>query len=534
MSGLPPVDERTFRKAYERVLAARPDEIAHIDRTSRYTYAQSFERSLRYAAGLTKLGVKRQEPVAFLLDNSIDFAHLFFASSLAAMIEIPINCAYKGRFLSHILNDSAAETLVVEDLYVERLAAVASDLTSLRTIVIRGNVDAGNLPALARFRVVPLGELETSSPMAPAEVSASDLIGYLYTSGTTGVSKGVMYRHAHAYTHSSRENEEPRPPTDRCLIVLPLFHGAGQMYCLYGTLIQQARVVIEPSFSVSRFWPTVREHGITWTVLLGALAELLQQVPPQPDDADNPLEVVTMAPLASDVKGFAKRFGLKPQAVYGMSELGNVLYGPPESIVGGECGFPRPGFHLRLVDPDGNDAAVGQVGELWARHDDPRVTTAGYRNLPEKTAELIKDGWVHTGDAFKKDAEGRWYFADRIKDALRRRGENISSFEVERAINEFPAVLESAVVAAPSTIGEDEIKAVIVKREGHDIDWMELSKFLVDRLPYFMVPRYFEFASELPKTPTHKVQKRVLRDRPIDAEGVWDREAAGLILRRGA
>jgi crotonobetaine/carnitine-CoA ligase len=353
----------------------------------------------------------------------------------------------------------------------------------------------------------------------------------MYTSGTTGVSKGVLVSQAHAYTYASREDEERPRRADRVLVTLPLFHLAGQWYGVYQALIARAQCVLEPAFSVSRFWPLVREHGITVTVLLGAMAELLQQQPPQPDDADNPLELAIMAPLASDVSGFRARFGIEPAAVYGMSEVGAVLSGPPETIVGGEAGFPRDGYRLRLVGEDGAEVATGEIGELWVRPDHPETVLAGYHHLPEKTAETIRDGWVHTGDAFRRDGEGRYFFADRMKDALRRRGENISSFEVERVVNEFPAVYESAVVAVPSSLTEDEIKVVVVPRPGEHIDPTALTHFLIERLPYFMVPRYVQTADELPRTPTQKVIKHLLRDDRAGSD-LWDREAAGIVLRR--
>jgi crotonobetaine/carnitine-CoA ligase len=267
--------------------------------------------------------------------------------------------------------------------------------------------------------------------------------------------------------------------------------------------------------------------------MLGAMAELLQQQPPRPDDADNPLELAIMAPLASDVAGFCRRFGLRAAAVYGMSEIGAVLDGPPETVVGGEAGFPREEYELRVVDAAGRDKPVGEIGELWVRPQDPRLVMRGYHNLPDKTAETLVDGWVHTGDAFRVDAHGRFFFADRMKDALRRRGENVSSFEVERVINEHPTVFESAVVGVPAELTEDEIKAVVVPREDQHVDPVELTRFLVDRLPYFMVPRYLEFAADLPKTPTQKVHKHLLRERGVGPD-VWDREAAGIVLRRSS
>lgn len=528
--GLPDVRRRTLSAVYERTLDRIPDEVAQVGPDGEYTAAQSHARSLRIAGGLAGLGVQRQEPVALLLDNSLDAVHAWTGTALGGMVEVPVNSAYKGTFLSHVLNDSGASALVVEAGHVERVARVADDLTALRTLVVHGDLAAAD-ELRDRFRVVGFDELVAAEPVAPQRLEPDDLMAYMYTSGTTGASKGVLVSHAHAYTYASREDQERPRAGDRVLVTLPLFHLAGQWYGVYQALIHESRCVVEPGFSVSRFWPTVREHGITMTVTLGAMAELLQQRAPQPDDADNPLELVVMAPLASDVAGFRSRFGVEVASVYGMSEIGCVLNGPPETIVGGECGFARPGFELRLVDSTGRDVARGEVGELWVRPQEPLTVMRGYHNLPEKSAETLVEGWVRTGDAFRADDEGRYFFSDRMKDALRRRGENVSSFEVESVINSHPDVYESAVVAVPSGLGEDEIKAVVVPREGATVDPEELTRYLIDRMPYFMVPRYVGFTDALPKTPTQKVHKHVLREAGVDAT-VWDRETAGIVLRR--
>ena len=531
MSGLPPVPDRTLRAAYDRALADAPGRVAQIGPGGEYTFAGSHDRSLRIAAGLSGLGVRWQDPVALLLDNSVDAVHAWSGIGLAGMVEVPVNSAYKGAFLTHVLNDSGAATLVCDDVYVERVARVAADLTALRTLVVRGDLAAAD-GLRDRVRVVGFDELVAADPAAPRPVDAADLMAYMYTSGTTGRSTGVLISHAHAYTYASREDQARPVPGDRILVTLPLFHLAGQWYGVYQSLIHRATCVLEPSFSVSRFWPTVREHGVTVTVMLGAMAELLQQADARPDDADNPLDLAVMAPLASDVDRFRSRFDVDLAAVYGMSEIGAVLNGPPDTVVGGECGFARDGYELRLVDDDGHDVVPGRTGELWVRPEDPLMVMRGYHGLPEQTAATLVDGWVHTGDAFRTDADGRFFFSDRMKDALRRRGENVSSFEVERVVNEHPDVYESAVVAVPSALSEDEIKAVVVPREGRTVDPVELTRFLVDRLPYFMVPRYLAFAAELPKTPTQKVHKHLLREQGAGAD-VWDREAAGIVLRRG-
>jgi carnitine-CoA ligase len=531
---LPPLEERTLLHALTRAADACPDEVAQVDRAGQWTYAECFERSRRLAGGLAALGVGYGDPVALMMDNSVDGIHAWFALSLLGAVEVPVNAAYKGRFLSHVLNDSGVSTAVVDEGYCQRLADVADEVPGLRTVVVHGG--AGDALPGRRFRVVPFAEPDEAAPMPPRPVEPSDLVAYMYTSGTTGLSKGVLVPHAHAYTYSSREDadEKARPGRDdTVLVTLPTFHLAGQWYGVYQAMIHMARCVIEPGFSVTTFWDVVRRHDITYTLMLGAMAEMLSRQPPRDDDAAQPLRLAPMAPLPHDLEAFRRRFGVDVMAVYGMSEIGAVMTSSPESTVSGMAGYRRDGYRLRLVDTEGGDVPVGQVGELLVQPEVPHTVLAGYHNLPDKTAETIRDGWVHTGDAFRMDEEGRYYFTDRMKDALRRRGENISSFEVEAVINEHPAVEESAVVAVPSELGEDEIKAVVVPRERKDLDPEELTRFLVDRLPYFMVPRYLEPVAELPKTPTQKVQKHLLRSSGVD-ESVWDREAAGIVLRRGS
>ncbi|MDT0202733.1 AMP-binding protein [Nocardioides sp. AE5] len=528
MPSLPPIQDRTFSHAYARALATVPDKAAYIEPDGReWTYAQTHERALTVAAGFAALGIQEQEGVALMLDNSVDFLHALHALGLTRRIQVPVNTAYKGDFLAHIVNDCDARVIVVEEHYAERLALIEDQLHHVQTVVVRG--DATPL-AQSRFTVVEFSSLLGHGRADAVPADAADLMAIMYTSGTTGLSKGVEVTHAHAYTYASREDAARPREDDRILVVLPMFHLAGQWYGAYQSLIARATCVIQPSFSVSAYWDWIRDFGITETVMLGAVAELLQQAEPKHDDAENPLTLAVMAPLASDIDGFRDRFQIQLGAVYGMSEIGAVMFTEPEDVVPGEAGMAREGFELRLVDDQGNDVPDGVFGELLVRPESPLLMMRGYRGLPEKTAETIRDGWVHTGDIFKRE-NGHYFFVDRSKDALRRRGENISSFEVERTLNRYPDILESAVVAAPSDLGEDEIKAVIVVRPGREIDFVKLTEFLVEQMPYFMVPRYVQTVADLPKTPTQKIQKHLLRD-PAFKGQTWDREAAGIKLNR--
>ncbi|NYG59848.1 crotonobetaine/carnitine-CoA ligase [Nocardioides daedukensis] len=528
MRALPPISERTFTHAFKRAMDEVPDKAAYIDADgAELTYAQTMDRALRAATAFAALGVEEEQTVALMLDNSVEFITAVYGLGLTRRVQVPVNTAYKGDFLAHILNDCDAEVVVVEAEYAERLALIADQLPKIRHVVVRGEAP----PSLGRFETSSFAALFDNQPAELVDAAPDDLMAIMYTSGTTGLSKGVEISHAHAYSYASREDAARPVAEDRILVVLPLFHLAGQWYGAYQSLIARATAVIQPAFSVSKFWGWVRDFKITETVMLGAVAELLQQAEPRPDDADNTLSYAVMAPLASDLETFRTRFDVQLGAVYGMSEIGGVMFTEPEDVVPGEAGMARDGFELRLVDSDGNDVPNGAHGELLVRPEDPALVMRGYRGLPEKTAETIVDGWVHTGDIFKRDDEGHYYFVDRSKDALRRRGENISSFEVERTVNAYPDILECAVVAAPSDLGEDEIKAVVVVREGHELDFIKLTEFMVERMPYFMVPRYIQVIGVLPKTPTQKIQKHLLRDSGV-AQDVWDREAAGIKLNR--
>ena len=531
---LPDLSERTLMHAYRRALEVTPEAIAHIDPDGEWTFARSFARSSRLAAGLAHLGVRRGQPVGLLLDNSVDNVHLWMSIALSGAVEVPISTAYKYQFLAHVLNDSGCEVLVVEADLVERLLPIVEDLTSLKTVAVRG--DPGAADALRhKLSVVPWDELESHGTADPVAIGPDDLMAYMYTSGTTGASKGVMCSHAHAYTYASLEDDPNHRPRqgDRVLLTLPMFHIGGQWAWVYRSLIHQSACIVQRGFSVSNFWKVIREQEITVTGLLGSMSELLWRQPPQPDDLDNPLEITILAPAPSDLDGFLKRFGVQAMTGYGMSEIGQVTSGPVGSVIGNEGGFRREIYQLRLVGADGREVPDGSGGELWVKPDEPLTVTAGYLNLPEATAALIDpDGWVHTGDVLRRDETGRYYFMDRVKDALRRRGENVSSFEVESVINSHPDVAESAVVAVQSELTEDDIRAIVVLRDGVAFDPVGLADYLVERLPYFMVPRYLETALELPKTPSQKVRKTQLRESGLAADA-WDREAAGIKLSSG-
>jgi carnitine-CoA ligase len=275
----------------------------------------------------------------------------------------------------------------------------------------------------------------------------------------------------------------------------------------------------------------VRDFGVTTTTVMAAMATFLLREPPGDDDRDNPMRIALLVPHIPGAHDFGERFGIKLWTGYAMSEVPGPLrtaLAPSNLNTAGVA--TSPAWHLRLVDGEGHDVEGEEIGELVARHDVPETITGGYVNMPEATATAWRDGWFHTGDLFRRDADGGFHFVDRDKDALRRRGENISSFELEAEITAHPAVVQAAAVGIPAEEGDQDVMAFVVVRDGAELTHRELFDFLVPRMPHYMVPRYLEFVAELPRTPTEKVRKLELRERG-PGPATWDRTQEGIDLK---
>ena len=290
-------------------------------------------------------------------------------------------------------------------------------------------------------------------------------------------------------------------------------------------------MIIRNGFSVSAFWSDIRKYQCTGSGLLGAMADFIYKQPELADDAHNPLRAIFLVPLIKEVNEIRKRFDIKVYTFFNMTEICPVTFMSDEELNKNlSCGRIRKGFEARLVDDNDQEVPKGKVGELILRPYEPWVFMRGYWRNPEKTAETWQNLWMHTGDVFYKDEEGYFYYVDRKKDAIRRRGENISSMEVEREIVAHPYVMECAVIGIPSEYGEEEVKAVIVTLNGKKVRPEELIEFLKERMPYFMIPRFIEFVESLPKTPTLKIKKTSLRQNAFN-KATWDREKAGIRVK---
>jgi crotonobetaine/carnitine-CoA ligase len=353
----------------------------------------------------------------------------------------------------------------------------------------------------------------------------------IFTSGTTGVSKGVRCSYMHHYTYGANLFPPALGADDRYYLCLPLYHAAATN-ATYTFLRRGGSIAVVESFVTDRFWADVRRFGATCSNIATSMSTFLQDAPARHDDADNPMRMAYMGPMLDDTAGFCKRFDMQVFSCYGSTEVPGPIFSGPVTTNNGSVGkLAGPGFQARIVDEHDIEVPPGVVGELVVRHDLPWAMFSGYLGMPEQDAAVWRNGWFHTGDAMRVDAEGNYYFSDRIRDTIRRRAENISSVEVEAEILSHPAVGEVAVVAVPSEHEEDEVMAYVVPVPGRTPELTELVDHSVDRLPYFMVPRYWELVDELPKTPTFKVQKAQLRKLGVTSR-TWDREAAGYRLRR--
>jgi crotonobetaine/carnitine-CoA ligase len=494
-----------------------------------WSYSKALETSWSVGAGLTSLGLRPGEPVLSFLPNGEESVALLFGANAAGGVYAPLNIAYRGSFLEHAINVPRAAILVIQDEYLERLAGL--HLPHLRTVVIVGN--QGN--SSDRWRVVQWRELLAAPPNPPAKSQGrkpTDDMVYIYTSGTTGPSKAVRcsYRHHEVYADWFGLG---LGSDDRAFVCLPMFHVGGTGW-LYTMLTRGGSIAMVPKFSTSQYWDSVRTMQATTGTIMAAMATFLLREPERPNDADNPMRIALLVPHIPGAETFARRFEIELWTGFAMSEVP----GPLQTSVGTSNlktagAIASAAWHLKLVNDDGDEVALGEVGELVVRHELPAAITRGYVNMPEATSVAWTDGWFHTGDLFRRDEEGNYHFVDRNKDALRRRGENISSVEVEAQIGKHPAVLESAIVGVPAAEGEDDVLAFVVVKPGCRLSARELFDFLVPGMPHFMVPRYIEFLPTLPRTPTEKVMKGDLRQRGIGND-TWDRSVAGLeVTARG-
>ncbi len=502
-----------------------------------YSYAETNRRANQVGRYLQKLGVSKGEKVAILLPNSEHYIFSWFGIHKIGAVQVPVNTAYKGEFLQYAIDFSDSVVLITAPEFLDRVVLIQNELPKLKYIlVLKGDRPLEN-PGINTKPLLAFDEAyNESGENLGIEVAFSDPERIMFTSGTTGRSKGVFRSHAAAYW-SARNYVDVCGVTseDVLLTSLPLFHANAQVLCVYPAMLADARVAIYERFSATQLWDWCRESGATIFNLLGAMSYFLYNQPPTERDADNPVRLIMAAPAPRDIyHEFEKRFGIKFTEGYGLTETGMVTYMPVEAPRIGSIGKAAPGYEVKVVDEHDREVPPNTTGEIVVRNQLPWLMVTEYYRMPEKTVSDFRNLWFHTGDAGRMDEDGYFYFMDRKKDYIRRRAENISSFEVEKVVNSHPAVSESAAIGIPAgegAVAEDEIKIVIVLKPGAQLTPEELMKWCEDRMPYFMIPRYVEFVPELPKTPTEKVKKHLLREAGITPQ-TWDREKAGYKIKR--
>ena len=493
------------------------------------TFAELDEEANRFADRLLQLGLKPGASVAIMLENCPEFLAAWFGIAKAGMVEVPVNTGYKGDLLAYLLNQAQVGVVVVAARWLDRLEAIREDLATLEHVVVVGEAGPSNMALTSIEDFVAAG-----SPAPPAiEVQPFDTATILFTSGTTGPSKGAVRSHRANFSIAEATIELMEYEEGEVFFtVFPLFHVNAKTNTVIPALILDGSVVMHSRFSASNFWDTTRRHGVTAFNYMGALLMMLHKQQPTQADADNPVRKAYGAPAPVEIfDDFQERFGVKLVEVYGSTECGIVTYNTISEMRLGSCGKAAPYYEVAIHDELDRPCPAGVPGEIVVRPREPFIMFTEYYGNPEATVEAFRNLWFHTGDRGVVDEDGYFKYLDRIKDSIRRRGENISSWEVERVINSMDAVQESAVVGVPSELTEEEVLAVVVVKPDHSLGEIEIVREVNGRMPHFAVPRYIRFASELPKSPAQRVQKFVLRESGLTAD-TWDREAAGVEVER--
>lgn len=503
------------------------------------TYSHALAQAEQIAGSFDAAGAQRGDRVAIMAQNSSRLVLSWWATTVGGTVQVPINTNYEGDFLKHQFTVADARWAVIDDDYATRFATVVDDdpANGVNRVEKFWVIDTGSLNAAittltaAGFQAAPWDELPSGEPLNAPSPAPADLGAIFFTSGTTGPSKGVAMPHAQLYFFAQEVVSLTRlTAADRYLTATPLFHGNAQFMAVFPALVAGASAVIRRKFSASRWIDHVRDSGVTVTNFVGVMMDFAWKQAPRENDLDNKLRCIYAAPIASTIaEDFKKRYGIETFVnAFGLTETSAPILSPYNvEIPPGAAGLQASDwFDIRLVDPDNDrEVPIGEVGELVVRPKVPYICSMGYYGMPEKTVEAWRNLWFHTGDALRRDDDGWYYFVDRYKDALRRRGENISSYEVEQVVLAHPSVHECAVIGVPADVdaGEDEVLAAIVVTEA--VDPAALLAFCDGRIPAFARPRYIRTVDALPKTPSEKVRKSVLREEGITSD-TFDAERA--------
>ena len=506
------------------------------------TFASLHRDSDQLARNLASLGVEPGDRVMVMLKNRIEFMFAMLAIMKLGAIFVPVNTELKGAFLQHQMSNAEPRVVFLDNDLSDAFDTVEAGNDLLTAVVYVAGDVPGQRPAIFTGAQVmtfqAFAELSGASDEVLVTAEPQDIACIMYTSGTTGPSKGVLMPHAHCYLFGHGMARTLELTEQDCQYVcMPLFHAMGLLLQVLSSLITGSKVFCIERFSPARWLDDIRASGATVTNALGVIPEFIFRTPETEHDRDHNLRTVMAVPIAAEWgEAMENRFGFKFMQGYGMTEVNLPCYTKPDDpLLPGMAGHVMDEFFEVGVVNAATDVPVaqGEIGEIVVRPKVPFCFNQGYYRMPDVTVEAWRNLWFHSGDAGYFDDQGRLYYADRIKDRIRRRGENISSFEIEQVLNDHPDIQESAVVGirVEGAGGEDEVKAYIVTEGGREIDNVALLDYCAARIPRFAVPRYVEAVKAVPKTATGKIQKEPLRQAGV-TERTWDRESVDYKIAR--
>lgn len=516
------------RSAVEDVIRTRvhehPDSVWLKFRDETYTWAEVLSNVHRAANGLLDLGVQPGDRVAIMMGNRPEFIWVHLGIVFIGALSVPVNISQRGNTLRHILTDSDSVVIVFEEGLRDAVLAVRDELPNLRSTVVAGGGEGNGADRTLEWFLDHSDaepEVELDEPVGGA--------GIMYTSGTTGPPKGIVATNYDTSPMHVMLRSTGVQPGETMYTSLPLFHANALLVSALGSMVLDAKLALGERFSASRLFDECRKHEAVEFNTLGGMISMLLKQEPRPDDRDHPVRVVLDAgcpPAAWEE--LERRFGVRIVEWFGMADSPGILLNDAGKV--GAMGRPVSGVDFRVVDEGDNPLPPGEVGELVFRH--PWGQLTHYHKLPEATEEAYRGGWFHSEDLAVEDEEGFFYYKGRKKESIRRRGENISAWEIESVLEQHPDVLESAAHPVPSELGEDDVKVAVVLGPGAALAPEGLLDFCQGKMAHFAVPRYVEFVESLPKTATQRNQYAALRERGI-TEGTWDREEADYEVSRG-
>ena len=497
------------------------------------TFSEVNKLANQIANSLNKLGIRKTDKVSVYMPNSLEICLAWFGILKNGSVMVPINTAYVMDFLQYIIESSDSKIIIIAEEYLERLANIQDRIPNIEKVIVwtRNNKDSFESNGYSKTQLISWNDFVSkgSNQEPEVEITHMDHARLMYTSGTTGKSKGVVRPCAADYSSAQNYSSIMDLTSDDTVFTcLPLFHSNAMVMGVYPAMISGCKVIVEEKYSASKFWKWMKDFEVTKFNLVGVMSYFMWNAPVVPEEKQHKVKLVLGSPAPHDIiEEFMERFNILFTEGYGLTEVGQCTFTRPnEPFRVGSCGKESPGYEIKIVNPDTDEELPRNTpGELVLRPRIPNICLHYYYKMPEKTVSDFRNLWFHTGDLCRMDEDGYIFFMDRVKDYIRRRGENISSFEVENLISTHPSIEESAAIAVKldeqGRHSEDELMIVIVLKENMTLDPKDLIEFLQPIMPKFMIPRFVRFRDSLPKTPTNRVQKVKLRDEGVTKD-TWD------------